>query len=410
MKARSLSTRLMLGGLPAVVSAGLAAVVPLTGALFLSQDAYATWALVTTLSTIFLLFDFGAPALATKLAAEGSLNRHALVGVISLTATPPLVLGALAAAIWYPYANASGLSAYEPAVVIASILIVAVGCALRSAASVFAAISLGRRHYANRAMILVAGALASAVATVWALWAGIGLLALGLGVIANGVVGIALSMVLERRLDESGVDVAVARLIRRFFISKGAATLLGLVITQLDRWALGLAGDASLLATYDLATRVIQIPKIALLALLVGLVAEAATTSGSALRRLWSRSTGLTVAVFVAAQVVCLPTALFLSASSGVRGYWPLVVGVAVAQLALTSTIPTTLILSGEGRPERELLYLVPTFLLVMGGYVSGVMLNNGVLLATVWLVSVTTTSLIYVLAGPKLIGTKDAV
>lgn len=410
MKQRSLTARLALGGLPALVSAGVAAVVPLTGALFLTQDEYAIWALVTTLSTIFLLFDFGAPALATKLAAERSLNRHALSGVIALTAVPPLALGAVASAIWYPYARASHLSAYDPSVVIVAILLVAWGCALRSAASVFAAVSLGRAHYANRAVILITGALASAVVTVGSLWAGAGLLSLGLGVIANGVIGLGFSIALERRMDSSGTDVAVARLIRLFFVSKGAATLLGLVITQLDRWALGLAGDASLLASYDLATRIIQIPKIALLALLVGLVAESAQASGAELRRVWSRSTALAVITFGAAQVVCIPVALFLSQSNEVSGYWLLILGVVVAQLALTSTIPTTLILAGEGHPERELFYLVPTFLLVVGGYVAGIVLHNGVLLVTVWLGSVALASLAYSLLGPKLIGVRHAV
>lgn len=410
MRQRSLTARLALGGLPALISAGVAAVVPLTGALFLTEDEYAIWALVTTLSTIFLLFDFGAPALATKLAAERSLNRHALSGVIALTAVPPLALGAVASVIWYPYAHASQLWAYEPPVVIWAILLVAAGCALRSAASVFAAVSLGRSHYANRAVILIAGALASAIATVGSLWAGAGLLALGIGVIANGVVGLGFSIVLERRIDSSDADVAVARLIRLFFVSKGAATLLGLVITQLDRWALGLAGDASLLASYDLATRIVQIPKIALLALLVGLVAESAQASGAELRRVWSRSTALAVVTFVAAQLVCVPVALILSERSEVSGYWLLILGVVVAQLALTSTIPTTLILAGEGRPERELLYLVPTFLLVVGGYVAGVLLHNGVLLVSIWLGSVTLASLLYSLIGPKLIGVKHAV
>ena len=407
---RSLPTRLFLGGLPALMSAGVSAAVPLTGALFLSDSEYAIWALVSTLSTIFLLFDFGAPALATKLAAERSLSSQARRSVLLLTAAPPVALGLAASAIWPTYSASTGLEAYSVPLGIGAIGLVSVGCALRSASSVFAAAALGRQRYGSRAVILMAGATASALVTVAGLMAGAGLMALALGVAANGVLGVALSFVLERRADEAATDVDTRRLVRLFMTSKGAATLLGLVITQLDRWALGLTGDSTLLATYDIASRIIQIPKIALLALLVGLIAEGAITQGRELFKLWGRSTIITAAAFASAQLICLPlTFLIIQSGASPDHTVEIVVAMAVAQMSLTATIPTTLILSGQGRPHLELAYLAPTFILVLLTYAFAISTSDGYLLVGGWVISVSATSLLYIAFGPKLIGARRA-
>ncbi|AZS44857.1 hypothetical protein BWL13_02454 [Microbacterium oleivorans] len=407
---RSLPSRLFLGGLPALMSAGVSAAVPLTGALFLSDSEYAIWALVSTLSTIFLLFDFGAPALATKLATEGNLSPQARRSVLLLTAAPPLALGMVACAIWPTYSASTGLGAYGVPLVLIAIGLVSVGCALRSASSVFAAAALGRQRYGSRAVILIAGATASALVTIVGLVGGAGLMALALGVAANGVVGVTLSLLLERHADPGATNVDTRRLVRLFMTSKGAATLLGLVITQLDRWALGLIGDSTLLATYDIASRIIQIPKIALLALLVGLVAEGASARGGELFRLWGRSTIVTAVVFAAAQLICLPlTFLIIQAGATPDHTVEIVFGMAVAQMSLTATIPTTLILSGQGRPHLELVYLAPTFVLILATYMIAISTSNGYFLVGGWIISVTITSLLYIVFGPRLIGATRA-
>lgn len=381
-------SRITLGGLPGLVSAAIAAVVPLSGVLFLSPAEYAVWALLATLFTIFLLFDFGAPALAAKLATERVASPRAVRRVLLLTSAPPLLLAAVAAITWPVYSSITGLVSYSDSSVIVCIVTLGLGGALRSAGTVFAGISLGRQRFGRRATILLVPAIINAGLVLALLVIGLGVFALAIGVAASGAASAVLGALLERTRDAASDDVEVGRLVRVFLFSKGAATLMGLAVTQLDRWALGLVGDVSLLAQYDVVTRLVQIPKVALLAMLVGLVAEAASSSADQLKALWKRSTVVTVVLFAASQVAMIPLALLLvSANSTVTSLtiW-LAVSLGVAQTALAATIPSTYVLAGRGKPHLELIYLAPVFILVILSYVLAIILSDGWLL--VWLYS----------------------
>jgi len=355
---------------------------------------------------MFLLFDFGAPALATKLAAESRATIPSILRVIALTAIPPSVLAVVAVSIWPAYAEFSGLSAFDVRTVLTVIAVVGIGSSLRSVASVYAAISLGRRRYGARAWILLVSALGNAVSTLAALSLGCELYALGIGVLVGGALGTTAALVIERHLDRGPSDVEASRLVRIFMTSKGAATIAGLVITQLDRWALGLAGDDVLLAQYDLLTRVIQVPKIALLALLVGLVGEATGLTRLEVRALWRRATLVTVIAFGAAQVSCVPVGIGLAAngSSLSPSLVLLAFGLASAQLTLTATIPVTYIVAGRGAPQLELLYLVPLFVCVVATYAAGIFAGDASIIVVGWMASVSAASLAYVLCAPKLL------
>lgn len=399
-------SRLVLGGIPSLGSSAVSAAIPLSGAVFLTSDQYAIWALVSTLSTIFLLFDFGAPALAAKVSAEGNASRSTVYKICALTGLPPLLLAAVGCLVWAPYASAADLNAYSASEVIAATGAIGLGGALRSVGTVFAGLSLGRQHYGARAIILLIPAAGSAISTVALLASGFGLWSLAAGIGIAGVLACALGAFLERHRDTSGDNLESSRLVRLFFVSKGAATILGLAVTQLDRWALGLTGDASLLAQYDIVTRLVQIPKVALLALLVGLITEAASSPPAELRRLWVRSTRFVTVAFGAAQLLCIPAALILiDASQGVSATsLAVAIALGIAQTALTATIPATYIFSGRGEPQRELAYLLPLFVLVIASYVLGIAMQDGGVIVGGWALAVTALSVFYLVYTSKIL------
>ena len=397
--------RLFKGGLPTIAGSGVVALVPLSGSFFLSNNDYAIWALASTLSTIFIIFDFGTASLSTKLAAEGRLNRATLLKLLAITGIPPIFLGAVVIAIWPWYAGSANLIGATETSVFLMLACVATGTVLRSFGVIYSAIALGREHYNKRAQILLSGALIQLVVTLTALFGGAGVLSLGLGIIGGGLAQMAAGAALEHKFDETTVlDLDLAGLIRRFVRSRGTATLLGLMATQLDRWALGLAATPSLLSTYDLATRFATIPKIALLAFAAGLVAEAARTpdltKAIELARTSRKAiTGLfalgSIVTSVVAMIVLAPRVSLLEAGL-------VVLLVTIGHGANASTIPGGLILTGWGRPDLELRYLWPLAALCAAAYVAGILVDSGQLLILGWFVAMTSCSIYFALMVPK--------
>jgi O-antigen/teichoic acid export membrane protein len=396
--------KLLRGGAPALISSGVVAVVPLTGALFLSSSDYAVWALVSTLSTIFIIFDFGTTSLATKLAAERRLKRAFVAKLALITAIPPIVLGTAITFLWPLYSAASGITSAPDDRVMVLIAAVAVGTTLRSIGVVYAAIALGRENFGRRTAILLLGALAQAGATLIALGAGSGYWSLGIGVLAGGVVQFVVGLVVERKPDPVGDDLDLAALLKRFVTVKGLATVLGLFATQLDRWALGLVAAPSLLASYDIAVRLATIPKIALIALAAGLISEGARSASldSALRML-KNAQKVTALLYVASAVVTVTASWIML--NGREADWRVMMIIAlvtVAQGVNVVTIAGTLLLTGVGHPEFELRYLVPLALLCAAAYGIAIATDVPEVLIIGWAIAMTVTSLIFVLKSPK--------
>ncbi|WP_285038930.1 hypothetical protein [Plantibacter sp. lyk4-40-MEA-4] len=398
--------KLLRGGAPALVSSGVVAVVPLTGALFLSTSDYAVWALVSTLSTIFIIFDFGTTSLATKLAAERRLSRKFVAKLAAITAAPPVILGACAVLLWPLYSHLSDITSAPTDRVMWLIVAVSAGTTMRSVGVVFAAISLGRENFGKRTAILLAGALTQATATVASLAIGTGYWSLGIGVVAGGLAQFLIGILCERRGDsfssEDGIDLS--SLLKRFVTVKGLATALGIIATQLDRWALGLVADPSLLATYDISTRLATIPKIALIALAAGLISEGARTArlSEALRMLASsqRMVGL---LYIAAGSVTGTIAWIM-----LQGREPdlLVIGiiavVSIAQGANVVTISATLLLTGAGHPEFELRYLAPLAVACLVAYGAAIGTGEPLLLIGGWAIAMTVTSIGFIIRAPR--------
>lgn len=402
--ARARLTRLARGGAPSIASSAVVAVVPLTGAFVLDSDEYAIWALAATLSTIFIVFDFGTTSLSTKLAAERNLDGRTLAKLLLITAAPPILLGVGTVAIWPWYSSAAhlvGASRPEVYILLAS---VALGTICRSLGVVFAAIALGREDYARRAVILVTGAVAQLLGTLLSLSQGLGYTALGIGVVAGGVTQLIVGLVLERGLDvPSSSHVDISQLVRRFAKSKGIGTGLGLIATQLDRWALGLAATPALLTTYDLATRIATIPKIALLALAAGLVSESARTLDlNGAKTLLRSSQRVTVGFYVLASVgTATASIMLLSGREQSAFVVPIVLMVTVAHGVNAATIPGALILTGGGRPDFELRYLYLLAGTCIAVYAAGVFWQEGLIIVIGWAAAMCAASAFFLQKSP---------
>ncbi|SNT30389.1 hypothetical protein [Rhodococcoides kyotonense] len=387
--ARSLAFRLLKGGLPAIAASAFVAFVPILGSAYLSVDDYAVWALAATLSTIFIVFDFGTPTLATKLAGGGHLDFRTSTILCGLSALPPIVLGAVAIAIWPAYSTAAGLhgSAYS------LIALVSLGGVLRSIGIVYGAAALGRSHFYRRTAVLFFGGSVQLVATLVALESGAGIISLGIGTVIAGAVQAIIGFALEggRRRNDAALQADTSASVRQtivlFMKTRVVVAMLGLLITQLDRWALGLVGDAELLARYDIATRFVMIPKIVLIALAAGLVADSSrlttTEQGAALL---ARVQKLVVLVMVPLMSAAAFVAfLAQKVALGLTPSLIVVVLIAAAHGANCATIAPVNILTGAGRPDIELRYLVPLAVVVVIGYGAGIATGAGMTLIVVW-------------------------
>lgn len=389
VRAGDTTRNLIRGGVPALLSSVVTALVPALGAFFLSDDSYAVWALAATLTTIFLLVDFGTTALATKLAAERALARRSLTSLVLLTAAPPVVLTATALLVWPAYAAAAGLQRAGEPVVVVLIAAVGVGTALRSVGLVGASVALGRRQFGRRSVILLGGALVQATSTILALLAGWDLLALGAGVGVSGAYQAVAALALARPDAEAVQHARAWPLIRRFASVRGVAVVLGVTVTQMDRWSLGLFAGATVLTAYDLAIRFATMPKIALLAFGSGLITEASGPEGrQRWRPLFDRYTRLFALLALAGTVGAAVTSVLF-----VQERTDLALGAVVALTVVATlshgvhavTIPAYFLTMGVGRPELELLYLTPLALLCACAYVLGNATGSPTLQLAVW-------------------------
>lgn len=388
----SLALRLIKGGLPAIAASAFVAFVPILGSIYLSVDEYAAWALAATLSTIFIVFDFGMPPLATRLAGTGELDFRTLGKLCGLSVLPPLLLGILAIFIWPLYSSAANLSA-DQSTMFVLIGLVAAGGSLRCVGLVYGAAALGRMHFYRRTAILFLGGSTQLVVTLVSLEAGLGIVSLGIGTVAAGFAQFAIGFLVEGRRRNNNeklgpaATASIHQMIVLFAKTRMFVAMLGLSITQLDRWALGLLGDPELLSRYDIVTRFVMIPKILLIALSAGLIADASRLSTS------SQGIALLARVQRLVFFVMLPT-MALAAMAGyvvqiqalnLTPSVSIVVLIVAAHGANCTTIAPVTILTGFGRPDYELRYLIPLAGVAAIAYMIGIGTNNGVLLISVW-------------------------
>jgi len=403
LSAKTLFNKLFKGGMPAIIGSAFTAIVPLLGRFYLQDDHYAIWALAATLTTIFIVFDFGTSALATKLAASGQLTQPVFVRLCIIGVSAICSMAGIACLIWPYYRTISGLTSVGMLGVVFLFACIAIGTCLRCFGLVSAAVALGRGEFKRRGNIFLIGACVQASCTFLFLEIGLGIYSLGYALILSGACQAIFCTIARTKFDAVKVDQAeVTHLIWNFVKTKGLITLLGLITTQLDRWALGIVASPSLLAHYDLVNRIATIPKVALLAFGSGLVAAAHhAQSDRELKSLYRSSLSLNVGASVACAIAAGGISYYLTRN---EGFLWLVFVVTIAQSINGMTIAPTMILAGIGRPQVELHYIIPLTCFSMLAYFMGVYLSNGVVLIVGWSVSMVVLSMWFLYLSGKYI------
>lgn len=407
-----LHRRLLRGGIANILASVVTALVPLLGAYLLPVDEYPLWALIGTLSTFMLVFDFGSQSLATQLAASSAIDRRRLVNVMGLAIAAPLVVGVFAMLIWPIYADAASVPRVGIKREEVSLGLVVGGTLLRSVAAVGLSMLLGQQRFGRRTLTMVGSAAVQFAVTLGALHASMGAVSLGLGLIASGAIQCAaVSGVLAAAARHSigGEQEAVS--IRAFARDKTVVTVIGLLATQCDRWVLALVVGPVFLRTYDVATRLAMLPKVALIALGVGLVTESARAgSDDAAAKMARRASRINVALSCSGGFVALGIALVSTRSFGLPVWaWALCcLAPCVGHAFHGFTIAINFVLTGRRRQDIEARYMIGLGIAVAASYLAGVVFGSGVVTVVGWTLSVAVASALHVVAGPRAAGWSD--
>lgn len=366
---RQLLAGMLTAGLPNLLAAALLISAPLLGRIYLSTEEYALWALVATVATVSLVLDFGAPAYVMRSIARGASASRAIRHGVLLSVGGSLGFGVLACVAWPFYVQVSGLQASD---VNMRWLLLGAGIAsgARAAFVVITSAQLALDDKVRRGVLILAQA-ALQVGLVWLLLdAGVGVASFVAAMLLSSLVSCAAALLLVRHVDPRlEGDVAPGEL-RAFVSYRTLATVLGMALTQGDRWVLGVVASPTTLANYDTAARLASVPRVIAINLSVVLVVEAATRAGAGprLRTLHRRAVGIVGIAIAVALAVVAGSAAMLDTVLGFAliGSWPMFLGILAWYGANALTAPTTLIAAGTGRPQAELRYLVPCFALTV--------------------------------------------
>lgn len=378
---RTLSNMLV-SGVPAIAASALMLLVPIVGKAYLDAESYAVWALASTVVTISLVLDFGAGAWATSVFASHGVPRSLgyLVRPVAITSAGCAVTGLVFAVLWHWY---SMLDAFVDHADTGYGLMVAAGLAasVRAAFAVVCAACLGRALNAIRGWALLVQALLSLAVTVLLLHAGAGLYSYVIAVAASSlVVGAVAAWRLRTALvsepassRSEGRSGLPGYSLKQFALTRGGVTVLGITLTQFDRWVVGAVGGSHLVASYDIAVRFASAPRLLAISLSTVLIADAARIrqSRTFLTALLRRSQWILGAAVIAGTAAM---ALALLVVSRLEPGDALLTGVPAGMLAAMFlwfgingvTASTSLIAIGMGRPQFELIYLVPVVLVTV--------------------------------------------
>jgi O-antigen/teichoic acid export membrane protein len=384
--------------------------VPLSGRFFLRTDDYAVWALISTVLTIGLVLDFGAPTLATRLGVRGEATRSRILVICAVSASGTLLSGLASIAAWplltanIPLATSTVWTQY------AVLVLVMTGAGLRSVSAVLAAVALGQGKLRLRAVSIVLSALLQFTTTVVALVLGAGIWALAVGLLIGSI---ATLCYLWPKLTFSTADgagaVPVRPLLFRFIRTKGIGTLAGLLVNQLDRWVLAIVASPAVLSSYDVAARLASAPKVLAIALAAGIAAQAVSPDetledfAAHLRRTTVLSAVVMIVVDALVALVLLGAELLgILATSSL--FWMLFVLLATAHLVNGLTAAGTTALNALGKPQVELRYLVAVLCLAVVGYGMSLLLTDQYLPAIAVFVSLTFPGGLFVLRQRRLL------
>jgi O-antigen/teichoic acid export membrane protein len=354
-----------------------AASLPFIGRASLQDDDFALWSLLATLGIIGVVIDLGGTYLVGSQMARSHDRKAVLRRAMMLSASSASSVGLLLTLALVAFVSATGLAEVAPAELAAAGLLMSAGGAARGTAAVVAAAALVVRDSNLRNMVLGGQAASQVAITLWLLEAGADYRALPIGFALSSAVAVGIGFLRLRTkhkvfLGAAGpVQMDLNATTRRYARARLSVLVLGLLLTQADRWVLGLVGGASALAMYEVAARVAVIPKLALGAFAPILVSESARRAqeegqnglSGQMRRLYRSA-------FAASAVVTLPlmlgalcvTFLFLPSLPNVGDsrtvtLWAaaLLVGHSVHAL----TMPASMMANGIGRPRAEIPYQV---------------------------------------------------
>lgn len=362
-----LARGMIAGGLPVVLAAGISLAVPLLGRIYLTPDAYAVWALVSTVVTMSIVLDFGAPAYVLRVIAIGGSGAKAIVRGAAASLIGSLVIGVLGAVAWRFYPIRSDISVAGAGM----LLFVAAGAAsgIRAILVVVTSALLAYGSRMQRGLIVLAQALLQLGLTWLLLARGVGVPSLVIATAASSGLTLVAAMLVLRRHPTTGFSLPRGEF-RTFATSRTMVTMIGLALTQADRWILGIVASPGLLADYDTAVRLASIPRVVAINLALVLVADGARRAAQQqdLTELARKATRITVAAVLLSSVGSVVLVVALSMLSPhpslVVGSWWMFAGMLVWFGVNAATAPATLMATGVGQPQEELRYLVPCLLI----------------------------------------------
>jgi O-antigen/teichoic acid export membrane protein len=329
----------------------------IAGARVLSINEYALWALCFALGSAVVVIDGGAAALAQIARSEAMVSTHDLRRFLATSAISPVVVTALSAALW-PHITDIFVSR-SIAVGVTLPILIGVGSLLRSWQNVANGILIAAHRERPRARAAIAsGGIQVAGLVLWSRDPTLHGLAL---VYALGaLVGIA-AVAPELRHHLGGTHrIGRGQRPRRTIVG-----ILGMAVTQLDRFLVAAVTTPGGLAVYDLVARLASTLKFACIALATSLVGRArATRPGAGMEDLRLGAQRLLDRVAFAAFAGLIPLAPTVAALTKPElAGEAFVVGLALAVGHGThaSTAVLSAMLSGRGRLGPEIGYLCLT-------------------------------------------------
>jgi len=279
-----------------------------------------------------------------------------------------LLITVMAVAVWPVFSGQAdvSMSALEG---ICALILAGLGASTRSIVLILVSQLQLQRRFAARGLALLCQALLQVVIALILLLAGAGVWALPLSLLLSAA---PVAFITSRTVQQQAPDTAAAEGVRAwsppadiwpYIRARAAVTLLGLLMTQLDRWAVGAVSSAEFLQAYDIAARIALLPKMLVLAFVAGLVPEARSVSPERWRAYKNRAltlTALTIFAFSVALAITVALITTLDLFQPTDTFLLLFSAMLVWHGVNALTAPVTLLWIGLGHPGRELLYLLP--------------------------------------------------
>lgn len=404
--------RLAQTGTPNVVASAIILVTPLAAAKLLSQSQYALWALASTVATIGLAVDFGAPGVVISDSALGNIRRVRFAQACLLTTAGSVLVSIIAALAWLttPVSRGLPLAGFPGALLL---LTVGISTAARGVLVVQLSLLLAQGRFVRRGQLLFLQAIAQSAIVILLLQYWRSPFVLSVSGVASSAVAIWIGWPTSRRLIIKG------RLGRRgevslklYAWSRSSVSLLSLGLTQLDRWALALIATPGFLATYDVTARLASIPRFGALAVSSMLVVEGAQASSNRLdlKRRLNKANRILGTLVATGSAGVLALSLLLAKSSAVSLASPVLLGGMLIWYGVNAmTAPVTLMAVGARLPHLELYYLVPCFLLTLGAWGIGIAMHRPLVAVVMGGVVLALSSIVFLAtAGSRLLNSVE--